>query len=120
MPTYNNGGTVLSIVQRILLIFRDLIVVNDGCTDNTEEVLKEVSDQITIVSYKKNRGKGYALKQGFKKARELGYKYAITIDSDGQHYPEDIPLFINALENKLGIKRLCSLNKIIHKVWRNR
>ena len=98
MPTYNNGGTVLTIVQRILLIFKDLIVVNDGCTDNTEEVLKEVADKITIVSYKKNRGKGYALKQGFKKARELGYKYAITIDSDGQHYPEDIPLFINALE----------------------
>ena len=98
MPTYNNDGTVLTIVQRILLIFKDLIVVNDGCTDNTEDVLKEVADQITIVSYDKNRGKGYALKQGFKKARELGYKYAITIDSDGQHYPEDIPLFINALE----------------------
>ena len=98
MPTYNNAGTVLLVVQRVLSVLKDVIVVNDGCTDNTEEVLKEVADQITIVHYEKNRGKGYALKKGFEKARELGYDYAITIDSDGQHYPEDIPLFIDVCE----------------------
>lgn len=98
MPTYNNASTVLDVVQRILPILKDVVVVDDGCTDNTEEVLKEVADQITIVRYEKNRGKGYALKRGFQKAIELGFDFAITIDSDGQHYPEDIPLFIKALE----------------------
>lgn len=102
MPTYNNAGTVLYVVQRVLAVKKDVIVVMDGCTDDTEKVLKEVADQITIVKYKRNRGKGHALKKGFKKARELGYKYAITIDADGQHYPEDIPLFIKAEKENLG------------------
>lgn len=102
IPTYNNAGTVLYVVQRVMASGKHVIVVNDGCTDNTAEVLKEVADQITIVRYKRNRGKGYALKKGFQKARALGYKYAITIDSDGQHYPEDIPLFIQAAKQHPG------------------
>ena len=53
-------------------------------------------DGITIVSYAQNRGKGYALKMGFRKALEMGFSYAITLDGDGQHYPEDIPLFLKA------------------------
>ena len=110
MPTYNNAGTVLYIEQRVMAVGKHVIVVNDGCTDNTEEVLKEVADQITIVRYKRNRGKGYALKKGFQKARELGYKYAITIDSDGQHYPEDIPLFIQAEKKNLGALIIGSRN----------
>src|SRR5690606_30654115 len=43
--------------------------------------------------------KGNALRKGFEKARSLGYTHAITIDSDGQHFPSDIPLFIETLEN---------------------
>jgi glycosyltransferase involved in cell wall biosynthesis len=48
------------------------------------------------VSYEKNRGKGYALKQGAKKASELGYKAIITIDSDGQHFASDIETLVHA------------------------
>ena len=96
MPTYNNDGTLRDVVERVLRFCEDVIVVNDGCTDTSTEILSSFSDKITVVDYGKNRGKGYALKQGFKKAIELGFDYAITIDSDGQHFPEDIPLFINA------------------------
>jgi len=46
----------------------------------------------------KNKGKGYALRQGFKRAIELGYSYAITIDSDGQHFAADLPAFLGKLE----------------------
>lgn len=98
MPTYNNDGTLRDVVERVLRFCEDVIVVNDGCTDTSTEILSSFSDKITVVDYGKNRGKGYALKQGFKKAKELGFDYAITIDSDGQHFPEDIPLFINALK----------------------
>ena len=98
MPTFNNAGTLRDVVERTLQFCPDVIVVNDGCTDTSAKILSSFGEKITIVDYGKNRGKGYALKRGFKKAKELGFDYAITIDSDGQHFPEDIPLFINALE----------------------
>ena len=102
MPTYNNGGTLRDVVERVLAYCADVIVVNDGCTDNSAEILALFGDRIIVVDYGKNRGKGYALKQGFKKAKELGFDYALTIDSDGQHFPEDIPLFVEALEQHPG------------------
>ena len=98
MSTYNNDGTLRDVVERVLQFCPDVIVVNDGCTDTSADILATFGDKIAVVDYGKNRGKGYALKQGFKKAKELGFDYAITIDSDGQHFPEDIPLFIKALE----------------------
>ena len=102
MPTYNNGGTLHDVVERVLTHCNHVIVVNDGCTDNSSEILASFGNQITVVDYGKNRGKGYALKLGFQKAKEQGFDYVITIDSDGQHFPEDIPLFINALEQNPG------------------
>ena len=98
MPTYNNGGTLRDVLERVLVYCNDVIVVNDGCTDNSAEILASFGNAITVVDYGKNRGKGYALKQGFEKAKALGFDYALTIDSDGQHFPEDIPLFIEALK----------------------
>ena len=102
MPTYNNGGTLRDVVERVLNYCADVIVVNDGCTDDSAEILASFGDRITVVDYGRNRGKGYALKQGFKKAKQMGFDYALTIDSDGQHFPEDIPLFVEALEQHPG------------------
>ena len=102
MPTYNNGGTLHDVVERVLTYCKDVSGVNDGCTDNSPEVLSLLGERITVVDYGRNRGKGYALKQGFKKAKQMGFDYAITIDSDEQHYPEDIPLFVEALEQHPG------------------
>ena len=102
MPTYNNGGTLRDVVERVLNYCADVIVVNDGCTDDSAEILASFGDRITVVDYGRNRGKGYALKQGFKKAKQMSFDYALTIDSDGQHFPEDIPLFVEALEQHPG------------------
>lgn len=102
MPTYNNGGTLRDVVERVLAYCSDVIVVNDGCTDHSAEVLASFGERITVVDYGRNRGKGYALKQGFEKAKAIGFDYALTIDSDGQHFPEDIPLFVEALEQHPG------------------
>ncbi len=98
IPTYNNGGTLRDVVERVLPFCADVIVVNDGCTDHSAEILASFGERITVVDYGRNRGKGYALKQGFRKAKSKGFDYALTLDSDGQHFPEDIPLFVNALE----------------------
>ncbi|MBO6026685.1 MAG: glycosyltransferase family 2 protein [Bacteroidales bacterium] len=102
IPTYNNGGTLRDVVERVLRYCADVIVVNDGCTDGSAEILGSFGDRVTVVDYGRNRGKGYALKQGFRKAKDLGFDYALTIDSDGQHFPEDIPLFFKALEQHPG------------------
>lgn len=102
MATYNNEGTLCDVVDRILKFTQDLIVVNDGSTDSTRELLSRYKNDVMIVDYRKNRGKGYALKTGLQTSLANGYAYAITIDSDGQHYPEDIPLFVNVLAMNRG------------------
>ena len=101
IPTYNNGTTIGKVVRDTLEYCDDVIVVNDGCTDDTAQTLSEM-EGITIVSYAQNRGKGYALKQGFRKALQMGFAYAITLDGDGQHYPEDIALFLKANQEHPG------------------
>lgn len=93
VPTYNNGGTLRGILQRLMEYSEDIIVVNDGCSDNSADILNDFADRITVVTHVVNRGKGEALKSGFRKAMAMGYEYAVTIDSDGQHYPEDLPKF---------------------------
>ena len=60
----------------------EFLIVDDGSTDATHTLLQEFADKVTLVEYDTNKGKGYALKQGFKEARERGYDYAITMDSD--------------------------------------
>lgn len=99
IPTFNNEKTIADIVNRCLLQCYDVIVVNDGSTDNTSKILSQIAN-ITLIEYTKNKGKGFALKQGFKKAISLGFAYAISIDADGQHYPEDISLFLETNKQK--------------------
>ncbi len=96
MPTYNNGNTIINILERVLQFCENVIVVDDGCTDDTYKLLQQAALPVTILRHERNKGKGAALKTGFKKAIDLGFLYAITIDSDGQHYPEDIPLLVEA------------------------
>lgn len=95
IPTYNNGGTIADVVERALLQCADVIVVNDGSTDDTARILSGI-DGIDIITLDRNQGKGSALKHGFKHAIKRGFDYAITLDGDGQHYPEDIEVFYKA------------------------
>lgn len=98
IPTYNNEKTLKSVIDAVLFYCSDIIVVNDGSTDRTGEILHTYTDKITILSYPKNKGKGYALKTGFQQARQKGFRYVISLDSDGQHFADDIPNFIKAVE----------------------
>ena len=97
IPTYNNVRTVADIVRRTLAVCSDVIVVNDGSTDDTLQELQPFGDTIRIITYSRNRGKGYALRRGLEAARKAGFDYAVTIDSDGQHSPEELPNLINAI-----------------------
>ena len=96
IPTYNNENTLCDVINRVINLLPDytLIIVNDGSTDSTFEKLSSYGSKIDLISYTKNKGKGYALQLGFKRALILGFDNVITIDSDNQHYPEDITLLI--------------------------
>lgn len=97
IPTYNNAGTIARVIADVAAYSDHILVVNDGSTDDTERILASFP-AIRLLSYSPNRGKGYALKQALKCAAEAGYDYALTIDADGQHFAEDIPVFIDRIE----------------------
>lgn len=101
IPTYNNAKTIENVIKTTLEYCDDVIVVNDGCTDNTSEILNKFP-QIKCVTHRTNRGKGKGLRNGFQKAVELGFDYVISIDSDGQHFPKDFILFLNKIEKEPG------------------
>lgn len=99
VPTYNNQKTLKKVLDSILDFTSNVIIVNDGSTDQTSEILKQYS-QLTQIHHPKNLGKGRALRNGFRKAIELDFEYAITIDSDGQHFAADIPGFIDEIQKE--------------------
>lgn len=97
IPTYNNCKTIGQVVADVKQYANHVIVVNDGSTDDTAQILSQI-DGIEILTHERNRGKGTALKNGLCKAKADGFRYAITIDSDGQHFASDIPTFVNEIE----------------------
>lgn len=101
IPTYNNHRTLAGVISGVLNYTEAVIVVNDGSTDSTAEILKGFPS-VTVLTHSENRGKGVALRTGFDKALEMGYEFVITIDSDGQHFPDDIPVFIERLNTSDG------------------
>ena len=94
IPTYNNGGTVAGVVRGVLAQGLPVLVVDDGSTDGTEDALKGLD--IKVVHHPRTRAKGRALKTGLEEARRLGYRFALTLDADGQHDPADIPALVAA------------------------
>ncbi len=113
IPTYNNRATVADVVRRALDVAQTVIVVDDGCTDGTPELLAGLP--IVLVRHKRNRGKGVALRTGFAKAHELGYTHALTIDSDAQHYPEEAPKLMAASQREpdaivIGVRDMSGVN----------
>lgn len=98
IPTFNNEKTIGKVVEDVSKYSSDIIVVNDGSTDSSTTILKELEGKVVVVSHSENKGKGAALLSGFAKAKELGFKYAITIDADSQHFADDIPKFLEKLK----------------------
>jgi glycosyltransferase involved in cell wall biosynthesis len=101
IPTYNNAQTLARVIEEVTAFTRHIIVVNDGSTDNTLMIVQGFP-AVQLISYEKNKGKGWALRHAFAYAIEKGYQYAVTIDSDGQHFASDLPAFIEKLQTIPG------------------
>lgn len=96
IPTYNNAATLAAVIGDVAAYTKNIIVVNDGSTDGTLAIVEQFAF-VKLVSYPKNVGKGWALRKAFAFACGQNFKYAITIDSDGQHFAKDLPAFIDKL-----------------------
>ena len=101
VPTFNNAKTLATLLTDLMAFEAYIVVINDGSTDDTEKILARFPG-VHSVSYYSNHGKGYALRLGFRIAVKQGFEYAISIDSDGQHFAKDIPAFLNLLERNPG------------------
>jgi len=99
IPTYNNAKTIVKVVQDASQYCKNIIVVNDGCTDETHDLLSALDCPVTLIEFGRNRGKGCAIVAGLRKATAMGFTHALTMDSDGQHFASDIPAFLAAMRD---------------------
>ncbi|HET9063515.1 MAG TPA: glycosyltransferase family 2 protein, partial [Candidatus Binatia bacterium] len=92
IPAYNEAATVRDVALRARQQCANVIVVDDGSTDGTAGALAGLD--VTLLKNEKNLGKAGSLCRGFEQALAGGAAGVITLDADGQHAPEEIPLFI--------------------------
>ena len=99
IPVYNHEATVAGVVRESIALGYPVFVIDDGSTDGTYERIRDISS-ITVLRHSVNRGKGAALLTGFAAAADVA-DWAITLDADGQHQPEDARSLVAAVPEGL-------------------
>lgn len=103
IPTYQNAKTLLKVVADVHRVVDTVFVVDDGSNDGTAALLDKATGNERpekVLTHPKNCGKGAALKTGLTYARQQGFRYAVTVDADGQHRTDDIPALLKAVEEE--------------------
>ena len=103
IPTYQNAKTLLKVVADVHRVVDTVFVVNDGSNDGTAALLDKATGNERpekVLTHPKNCGKGAALKTGLTYARQQGFRYAVTVDADGQHRANNIPALLKAVEEE--------------------
>ncbi|MCI5222984.1 MAG: glycosyltransferase family 2 protein [Candidatus Electrothrix sp. AR4] len=96
IPVYNHGKQIGEVIHKTRQLGLPIFVVDDGSSDSTKDILQAI-EGITVLRHPENLGKGAALLTGFRAAE--GYNWALTLDGDGQHHPEDAELFLRAVQD---------------------
>lgn len=97
IPVFNEAKTISSLVERTKAFTKDIIIVNDGSTDDTGLIIQGLD--VTVIAHSKNEGKGASLRTGFDYIlRNTDCEHIIVMDADGQHSPQFIPDFIKKAE----------------------
>ena len=97
LPAYNEEKNIASVITKLKKITDSIIVCDDGSSDMTSEISKNLG--AIVISHKKNMGYGAALRTIFQKSVELDSDILVTFDADGQHRVEDINKILQPLEN---------------------
>lgn len=103
IPTYQNAKTLLKVVADVHRVVDTVFVVDDGSNDGTAALLDKATGNERpekVLTHPNNCGKGAALKTGLTYARQQGFRYAVTVDADGQHRADDIPALLKAVEEE--------------------
>jgi glycosyltransferase involved in cell wall biosynthesis len=98
IPVYNHENAVADVIKKSLCLNYPVFVVNDGSTDSTADRIRDI-EGICTLHHNENRGKGAAILTGFVQAVQVA-DWAITIDADGQHDPQDALNLIRAIPEK--------------------
>jgi len=102
IPAYNPGEEIREVIRETLNHVDFAVVVDDGCDEKNQNLINEWAEdaRVILVRHKENLGKGHAIFSGFKKALDLESDFLVTLDSDGQHRPEEIKKFKSYLERE--------------------
>jgi glycosyltransferase involved in cell wall biosynthesis len=96
IPSFNNAGTLREVLEQVSKLELPMLVVNDGSTDATAEILAKFNGRLQVITHERNRGKAAALRTGFMAANEGGITHVVTFDSDGQLDVADVPRLVDA------------------------
>jgi glycosyltransferase involved in cell wall biosynthesis len=98
IPVFNESKYVACVLANVRRYHRDILVIDDGSTDGTADVLDSLEDKVQVIRHGENRGYGQSLIDAFGYAAREGYDWVITMDCDEQHEPKMIPKFIDEIE----------------------
>jgi len=92
IPCFNESASIAALVRAVRQRLPFVMVVDDGSADDTARLAQNAG--AVVIRHERNSGKGAALRTGLSLAREQGFEWALTLDGDGQHAPEDLPLLL--------------------------
>ena len=98
IPVYNEERTLRRVLHKVRRYSREILVVNDGSSDHTAELLSQ-EPNLTVITHPRNRGYGSALISAFDHALNGDYDVLVTMDCDGQHEPARIPVLLEAIHD---------------------
>ena len=97
IPCLNEEATIAPVIRAVRVQLPTVIVVDDGSTDRTAELARGAGAE--VLTHERTAGKGRALLTGWRQACARGFRWALTLDGDGQHSPSDIPAFFQRAES---------------------
>jgi len=97
IPCYNEEKTIGSVIKKTKTHVDEVLVIDDGSVDNTSKIAKAAGAR--VITNVVNKGKSAGIRTGFKYALERNFDYVVTLDGDGQHNPNEIPVILNDVKN---------------------
>ena len=104
IPCFNEEKSIKDIVSKVKKYCDNIIIIDDASSDKSPEILESIKDDsninVSVFRNNKNKGIGFSVKRGLYEALKLKTDIIIKIDGDGQHLPEDIPIFLDKINNE--------------------